>query len=410
MDGPNTTSRCGAASLLLATIVAFAGARTSGAQTTKPLDPWSAGFVKGVTWGWVGQRGEYEAPAAAESMRLLKATNAEWVCIAFSTTMPTYDTAELLWAADNPEMVSDDEVRHAIRLARDNGLKVILKPTINCGDGTWRAWIRFFRPLTDEERASGATGADDPWGETPGRREGMARDEVKWSSWWSDFSRFLVHYAKLAEQEHVELLCLGCEMNSTEADEARWRELIAAVRAVYGGLITYDVNHGREQDVAWWDAVDVIGLSAYYATPPAEGATVEVAATKTTSKEEILNHFQSMKVILAALSAKYNRPILFIETGATNVRGAARYPWSHPDAHPESPTDESEQANFYAAQFEAFWGEPWFMGFAWWDWPARLYDANDAKDDRSFCVHGKQAEEVLRSWFAKSSPNLHESK
>jgi hypothetical protein len=63
--------------------------------------------------------------------------------------------------------------------------------------------------------------------------------------------------------------------------------------------------------------------------------------------------------------------------------------------------DQEEQANYYQAQFETFWDEPWFMGWCWWDWPARLYDESAAATDRSFCAYGKQAEDVLREWYAK---------
>jgi hypothetical protein len=41
------------------------------------------------------------------------------------------------------------------------------------------------------------------------------------------------------------------------------------------------------------------------------------------------------------------------------------------------------------------------MGWCWWDWPARLYDESEAATDRSFCIYGKQAEDVVRAWYAK---------
>jgi hypothetical protein len=42
------------------------------------------------------------------------------------------------------------------------------------------------------------------------------------------------------------------------------------------------------------------------------------------------------------------------------------------------------------------------MGWCWWDWPARLYDKSEAPTNRMFCPYGKQAESVLREWYAKS--------
>jgi hypothetical protein len=361
----------------------------------------SPGFVKGFSWGWVGRRGEYASPAAADSMKKLAETGAEYVCIAFSTEQRTHESPDFTWGDGNRRMVSDDEIRHAIDLARDNGLRVILKPVVNCDDQVWRAWIRFYRPVTDEERAQGITGEFDPWGEEPRRRDGYVKDMAKWETWWQNFGGFLIHYAHIAAEKEVEAVCLGCEMNSTEEFEARWRDLIARVRDVYGGQITYDVNHGREREVAWWDAVDFISTSAYYPVPPPQGVAVEEAILKTTSKSDIVAELERVKDELTAVSAKWQKPILFIETGVTNVRGCARYPWSHPYAEIESPLDETEQANYYEAMFEVFWEEPWFMGFAWWDWPARLYSRDRASANRGFSVYGKQAEEVVRAWYAK---------
>jgi Glycoside Hydrolase Family 113 len=375
------------------------------ARGDESVDPSQFGFVKAFSWGWVGSRGDYASPQAAQSMKELAETGADWVCIAFGADMKTFHDPQFIWGDENTAMASDDELRRAIDLARENGLKVILKPVVNCADGTWRAWIRFFRPVTDEERAAGVTGELDPWGEKPQMRAGEVTDQDAWAGWWHNYSAFLVHYAKIAQEKDVELFCLGCEMNSTEQFEDRWRALISQVREVFDGMLTYDINHGREQGLPWWDAVDVISVSAYYEVPPPPNVAVEDAVKTTTPQAEIEARLEGVKDALAAISRKWNKPILFIETGVTNVRGCARYPWSHPDEKSDSPLDETEQANYYQALFKVFWNEPWFMGFAWWDWPARLYDRDAAAEDRGFCVYGKQAEEVVREWYAKNRPS-----
>lgn len=384
---------------LLAMVVLLAGGARLAAEERPDLE--SIGFVKGFSWGWIGSRGEYASPAAEESLRKLADTGTEWVCIAFAGRMTTHDTPEIRFADTEPRMVTDDEIRRAIDLAHAHGMKVILKPMVVCDDATWRAWIKFFRPVTDEEKAAGITGEFDPWSGTPQMRDGMVRDMQQWDRWWQDYSAFLVHYAKVADEKNVPVYCLGCEMNSTEEYEQRWRMLIEQIRNVYPGLLTYDINHGREDELKWWDAVDLISVSAYYQVPPAGGRPVEEAIQQTTSVEEIKDHLETIKDRLAQLSAEHKKPILFIETGVTNVRGCARYPWSHPDERSGTPLDEQEQANYYQAMSEVFWDEPWFMGFCWWDWPARLYDRSAAAENRGFCVYGKQAEDVLREWYAK---------
>src|SRR3990170_3424480 len=133
--------------LIVFTLLLSVCPATAAADKAKDLQ--SLGFINGISWGWVGHRGEYASPAAADSMQKLADTGSEWVCLAFAPDMKTFDTPEILFSDANLRMVTDDEVRHAVDLARQNGLRVIFKPVVNCADGTWRAWIRFFRPVTD---------------------------------------------------------------------------------------------------------------------------------------------------------------------------------------------------------------------------------------------------------------------
>jgi hypothetical protein len=374
---------------------------SSGIAADPPHDPKSLGFIKGFSWGWTGWRGSYAAPEAEESLEKLADTGTEWVCIAFAPNMKTFDTPEILYGDANPDMITDDELRHTIDAARQEGMKPILKPVVNSADDVWRAWIRFFRPITAEERADGVKGEEDPWGEEPKFRPGEVKDLAKWDKWWDDYTNYIVHYAKIAEEKQVPVLCLGCEMNSTEEFEEKWRNLIAKVRDVYHGQITYDVNHGNEEKVKWLDGLDFISISAYHAIPHADGRPVDSPTDATTPLAEIRAAMEKNREHLAAVSAKWNKPILFIEAGVTPVRGCAHTPWAHVDERADRPTDEQEQANYYQAMFETYWDEPWFMGWCWWDWPARLYPESKAATDRSFCVYGKKAEGVLREWYAK---------
>ena len=109
----------------------------------------------------------------------------------------------------------------------------MLKPMINSKDGVWRAYIRF---NTSEE----------------------------WDKWWQNYQDFLLHYARIAEETNCEMFCLGCEMASMEVAEYRWYDLIAAIRKVYSGPVTYNSNHNDVQNVRWFDAVDIIGVSGYF--------------------------------------------------------------------------------------------------------------------------------------------------
>ena len=336
------------------------------------------GFIKGHSWGWTGSKGQYLGDGPVESMKKLAETNANWVCIAFAGEMNKPNEPNILWADNNPNMVTDDEIRRAIELARRNNLKTILKPTINVRDGTWRSWIKF-------QNSQGKP------------------DKQAWEKWWVDFRGFLLHYAKIAQESNCEMLCLGCEMGSTEQFEKNWRDVIAEVRKVYSGIITYNANHGNEDKVTWWDAVDIIGMSGYY---PVGSDDVGLAlkdlskvGLEASSVKAIKKRWIPIKRKLKYVSKRFDRPLFFIEIGVCSAKGFSAAPWTHPQK--DAPYDAEEQQRFYQAAFEMFWDEPWFFGFVWWDWPATLYQLENAQKDTGFCIYGKPAEQIVSQWYAK---------
>ncbi|MFZ0035293.1 MAG: hypothetical protein WAK60_09960 [Sedimentisphaerales bacterium] len=336
------------------------------------------GFIKGHSWGFSGRKGQYLGDVPAESMKKMSDTGANWVCICFAAEMEKPNEPQIFWADSDPCMVTDDEILRAISLARQNNLKITLKPMVEVRDGTWRAWIKF--------------------------KTAEGKDDIQsWDKWWSDYKKFLLHYARIAEQTKCEMFSLGCEMGSTEQFEDRWRNLIAEIRKIYSGAITYDTNHDEEDRLKWWDAVDIISVSAYYPIGTGKIALATEDPNKAppsgNSVEVLKRRWKPIKQKLRRISEKFDRPIFFIELGVCSARGCSSAPWTHPD--PNLIYDGDEQSRYYQATIETFWDEPWFIGFAWWDWPSNLYSLEQAKSDIGFCIYGKPAEQVVRQWYAK---------
>src|SRR5207253_649355 len=70
---------------------------------------------------------------------------------------------------------------------------------------------------------------------------------------FSSYTRALVRLARLAERRGVELLSVGSELSTLDGDRAPWVPLVAAVRAVYRGALTYSGNWDHFQKVALYD-------------------------------------------------------------------------------------------------------------------------------------------------------------
>lgn len=313
-----------------------------------------------MTYGWGTTRGAYRKTAAVESMQKLKATGSQWIALSFWTWQDAVHSTEI--AFDYGYTMTDRDIAFAVHTAKELGLKVCLKPVVNSRDGIWRAHIGF----PEEEGA-------DPY----------------WEKWFTSYTHFLLHYAELAEELACEMFCIGCEMIKTESQEARWRRLIEQVRGIYSGSLIYNANHGSE-DVAWFDAVDLIGISAYYPVAKEPGA----------SEESMLQEWLRVLPRFETLYDKFHKPIVFMEIGCRSAQGCATMPWDF--THRELPYDEEEQARFYSSAFTACWNEPWFSGFFWWDWSTSLYPIEEAKQNRGFDIYGKKAEQIVKQWYLQT--------
>ena len=75
--------------------------------------------------------------------------------------------------------------------------------------------------------------------------------------------------------------------------------------------------------------------------------------------------------------------------------GAQQNRWNEAVSGPFDPT---EQRNCYMAALHSLLGKPWFAGWFWREWTTDPYQGGTG--DLSYSPKGKQAQEVLRRWFA----------
>ena len=318
--------------------------------------------MKGMTFGWGARRGDYRSPATRDSLIALRATGAEWIALSFWTWQDTVWSTRI--AFDYGYTVTDGDIEHVIHTARELGFKVCLKPVVNSRDGLWRGSIRF---------------PDDSDAKTD-----------YWRDWFRSYGDFINHYAELGQTLAVDMFCVGCEMVQTEHRESDWLRVIQDVRRRYGGPLVYNANHGSEEQVTWFSALDLIGTSAYY----------PVAEQPEASWQTMLAEWAKVKPRLEQLHRRFNKPVVCMEIGCRSARGAALMPWDF--THSEWPVSQAEQAAFYHSALETFWDEPWFAGFFWWDWRTHLYPCEAATQDTGFDIYGKLAESVLSDYYHRA--------
>lgn len=107
--------------------------------------------------------------------------------------------------------------------------------------------------------------------------------------------------------------------------DREWRELIQKVRRVYGGKLTYAANFDQYDQVGFWDALDLIGINAYF--PLRDSFDLPAA-------EFEAKFLESWRGILFTID-QFRRerglpeiPVLFTELGYRTRRGSSLDPWA----------------------------------------------------------------------------------
>jgi hypothetical protein len=289
----------------------------------------------------------YSSNETGVSLKQIPDTGAEWVQLNPTWYQPTKRSSDITARYDTP---SDSSVETAIGLAHQARLKVLLKPHLDLLDNTRRSEIR------------------------PGNR----------AAWFTSYKKFISHYAELATRTGVDQFAVGTELGGLSDDRAGWIDVVGAVRARYTGTLTYAANFDEYRHVAFWDAVDLIGVNAYFQLtdgPPAD-------------TETLIEEWKPIMTQLGEFAAQTGRKILFTEAGYTSQHGSTTAPWSWTVS--DRP-DQAEQAAGYEALLESFHEKPWWAGVFWWCWDVPSEDK--PSDPLGYTPRGKAAQDVVTSWW-----------
>lgn len=306
-------------------------------------------FIKGMTFAPFASRGTFEKEETYESLRLMKErTGANFIILVPNGLQDTPQSETIDY--QGKATIGDEELEKIIVYAKQLGLRVALKPTVNCKNGTWRAHINFF----DEDVVC----------------------EPKWSNWFESYTKFQLHYAKIAQKCGCEMFIAGCEMVQAEKREEQWRTLIADIRAEYTGLVSYNTDKYQEGHVKWWDCVDVISSSGYYPIDKWEQELDRI--------EKIVQ--------------QYKKPFFFAEAGCMSVAGSKFVPnnWCI-----KGESDLEGQAAWYRAMFEACSKRAWVEGFCMWSWTAKLYEKEMITHQMDYELYAKPSESIVKEYYSK---------
>ena len=246
---------------------------------------------------------------------------------------------------------SDSSLRLAAREAHRRGMRVFLFPIVyieDLAEGEWRGTLA----------------------------------PADWDEWFRGYEKMILHYARIAAEERVEYFSVGSELCSTEKFEERWRRVIRKVRRAYPGRITYSANWDHLEPVTFGDALDFLGMNAYYEVGNEDSSDVDSMVARWKEIQKGISRWQA---------ANDGKPLVITEIGYPSRAGAGKDPWNY---FGEGEADQEEQRKCYEAFVRAWKGEKMLSGvyfYIWW--------GEGGAGDRDYTPRGKSSLAVIRAWY-----------
>jgi len=313
-------------------------------------------FQKGVCYVTWSKNG-YNTQNSDKSLAKVASLGSNWVAVLTTWYQDTCFSTEIRPTEKTP---SDEGIVRAIKTAHENNMKVMIKPHLDILDASYGGW----------------------------RGEITCVREPDWEKWFKSYTKFMMHYVKIANENNVEMFCIGTELTEmTLSKPEMWRKLIKDIRRVYKGKITYAANWNNEYlNIKFWDELDYAGIDAYFPISDKEKPTYE----------ELMEGWKKWLLEIEEWQAKINKPVIFPEIGYHSSEYAAKEPWTHIAGNK---LDLNVQLDCYRALIDTFWNKEWFYGLYWWDWGTSVKMGGTR--NRGFTPQNKPAEDLVRKQYSK---------
>jgi hypothetical protein len=267
-----------AAASVLASPVSLPGRSVEGVARL-PAPPPIAGVTLPMHYK---ERGKTYARELAEVREL----GAEWVQLIVVTRQARVDSIEVPHVSDRTP--SFEDVAAVFRRARDSGLRVLVTPVVLIKDAGTDDWRGTLRPRDTD-------------------------------AWFESYSEFVLRLARIAAATDVEAFCVGSELASLERETGYWEDLIAEVREVFPGWLTYSANWDHFASIEFWERLDFASMTAYFTLSKSSDPTLK----------ELTAGWRHGASELQRLEDRAGLPVVFTEVGVPSLKGGAGAPWDY---------------------------------------------------------------------------------
>ncbi len=206
--------------------------------------------------------------------------------------------------------------------------------------------------------------------------------------------RFFETYATFVEElaratRGADAFVVGTELDRLVRHEAAWRDIIRRVKQAGAVRTTYAANWSDYEQVPFWDALDAVGVQAYF--------PLRQVAEPAPTKVELVAGWEPVLSGLRTLHLRTGKPVVFTELGYCLSLRAATEPWKAEIARGAARArGRALQLACYEAALEVLDRErAWLHGAFLWKW----FVGEPGHDEDDFLVDCPEVRGVLvRFW------------
>ncbi len=295
-------------------------------STSSPTGMRDGKCVHGVTISTQTSGREWGSDAFAAELDALRALGVNWVAIHPYAGIRA--DGSLSWQALDPA-APPEWIARPIREAHARGMSILIVPHVAQWGSPWRY-----------------------------RGEIDFTEEADRDRFFGDYARWITAVAACARD--ADGFSIASELDRLCGESARWRRIIAEVRAVTKARLTLAASWSCYRDVDFWDALDAIGVQAYFPLSTADDP----------SEAELRAGWQPILADLRALHERTGKPVVFTELGYNRSLAAAREPWDYAQERGENAARaEALQARCLSTALAAIDAQAdWLRGALLWKW------------------------------------------
>jgi hypothetical protein len=313
-------------------------------------DPYA--IVRGMTISCPGAGRIWGSDLMVDAMRDLKGLGVNWITIhpyAAIGADGTVGGGRLAQMYATPSWLTRP-IEEAHRL----GLKIMIKPHIAYWGSpfSWRGAITF-------------------------------ETDAQWRRFFESYEDWITLVARLSRE--ADAFVVGTELDRTVHHEGAWRRIVRAVRGSIRAPLTYSAGWDRFEQVPFWDALDAIGIQAYFPLVEHEGLP---------SQQELDEAWTRLVGRLERFAAAHDRDIVFGELGYNESSLAAVRPWEYRQGGEHA---EETQRRCLTAAMKAIEGSDTVAGAFLWKW----FPGQSTRGRRNFLKSTPSMRAVIARYWAE---------